>query len=172
MLAELYCFRLVRPSVRPWSLTQSFLIGFFPIFIYGLLSSTSHSSSNMGFVRRTITMMADKWPLPISVGCRGHSNLVIFYRISSKFHVWIASIKLLFNFEYKFSLTKDNQDGRQNGRSLSICFCGQSTLIVYYPITSKFHIWITFIKLSVCPITKMAAKMATTYQFTLVDTLT
>ena len=30
---------------------------------------------------------------------------------------------------------------------------GQSTLIIYYPITSKFHI-----KLWVCPITKMAAK--------------
>ena len=84
----------------------------------------------------------------------------------------IASIKLLFKFEYKFSLTNDNQDGQQNGRRLSICFCGQSTLIIYYPITSKFHIWITFIKLSVCPITKMATKMTATYQFTLVDTLT
>ena len=40
------------------------------------------------------------------------------------------------------------------------------------PITSNFHIWITFIKLSFNPITKMAAKMAATYQFTLADTLT
>ena len=52
-----------------------------------------------------------------------------------------------------------------------ICFRGHSTLSIFYPITSKFHIWITFIKLSVCPVTKMAAKMAATYQFTLVDTL-
>ena len=113
-----------------------------------------------------------KWLPPISVHCGGQSNLVIFYRISSKFHVWIASIKLLFKFEYKFSQTNDNQDGRQNGRRLSICFCGQSTLINYYLVISKFYTWITFIKLSVCPITKMAAKMAATYQFTLVDTLT
>ena len=68
------------------------------------------------------------------------------------------------SFEYKFSLTKNNQ----NGRRLSICFCGQSSLIIYDPITptiTSFHIWITFIKLSVCRITKMAAKMAATYQF-------
>ena len=56
-----------------------------------------------------------------------------FYQISSKFYEWIASIKLLLKFEYKFSRTNDNQDGRQNGRRLSICFCGQSTLIIYYP---------------------------------------
>ena len=108
--------------------------------------------------------MADKMAATYSVGCRGHSILVIFYRITSKFHVWIASIKLLFKFEYKYSLTNDNQDGRQNGHRLSICFYGQSILIIYYTITSKFHIWITFIKLSFCLITKTAANMATTYQ--------
>ena len=97
---------------------------------------------------------------------------VIFYRITSKFHETIASIKLLFKKEYKFSPTNDNQNGWQNGRRLSICFCGQSNIIIYYPITSKFHIRITFIKLSVCLITKMAAKMAATYQFTLVATVT
>ena len=57
---------------------------------------------------------------------------------------------LVFKFEYKFSQTNDNQDGQQNGRRLSICFFGQSTLIIYYLITSKFYTWITFIKLSVC----------------------
>ena len=80
-----------------------------------------------------------KWPPPINVCCRGHSNLVIFYRMSFKLHVWIASIKLLFKFEYKFSLTSDNQYGRQNDSHLSICFCGQSTLIIFKLITSKFH---------------------------------
>ena len=80
----------------------------------------------------------------LSIPCCGHSNLVIFYWITSKFHIWIDSIKLLFKFEYKFSLTNDNQDGRH----LSGCFCGQSSLIIYYPIASKFHILITFIKLS------------------------
>ena len=38
----------------------------------------------------------------LSVRCRGHLNLVIFNRISFKFHKWIASIKLSFKFEYSF----------------------------------------------------------------------
>ena len=42
----------VRQSVRlsVVTLTQSFLIRFLPNFIYGLLSSTSRSNSNAGFV--------------------------------------------------------------------------------------------------------------------------
>ena len=86
------------------TLTQSFLIRFLPNFIYALLPSTFRSSLNMGFVRHLIIKMADKMaatcqcPLSWSL-----SNLVIFYRISSKFHVWIASIKLLFKIQYKFS---------------------------------------------------------------------
>ena len=48
-----------------------------------------------------------------------HSYLVIFYRISSKFHVRIASIKLLFKSEYKLSPTNDNHDGRPNGVTLT-----------------------------------------------------
>ena len=58
MLAELYCFWLVRLSVV--TLTQSFLIGFIPNFIYGLLSSTFRSSSNTAFVPHPITKMANK----------------------------------------------------------------------------------------------------------------
>ena len=38
----------------------------------------------------------------LSVRCCGHSNFVIFDRISSKFHIWIASIKFWFKFEYVF----------------------------------------------------------------------
>ena len=45
---ELYCFRLVRLSVV--TLTQLFLIGFLPNFIYGLLPSSSRSRLNTGFV--------------------------------------------------------------------------------------------------------------------------
>ena len=40
---------------------------------------------------------------------RGLSNSVIFNLISSKFHIWIASINLSFKFEYEFvqhSITK------------------------------------------------------------------
>ena len=95
-------------------------MGFLSNFVYRLLSSNSHSSLNMGFVWRTIPKMADKMATPISVCCCGLSYLVIFYSISSKFHVWIAFNKLLFKFEYKLSPTNDNQDGRQNGCRLSI----------------------------------------------------
>ena len=37
----------------------------------------------------------------------------------------------------------DNQDGRH----LSVYTCGHSNLVIYHPISSKFHIWTTFIKL-------------------------
>ena len=95
MLAELYCFRLVHPSVR------------------------------------------------------GHSNSVIFNRISSKFHIWIASINLSVKFEHGFCPTSDNKDGRQNGRHLSISAVvvtlTQSFLIglllnfIYELLLSTFH---------------------------------
>ena len=42
-----------------------------------------------------------------SIHCCGHSNLVIFILISSNFHVLIASITLLFKFEYEFCPTND-----------------------------------------------------------------
>ena len=109
---------------------------------------------------------------------RGHSNLVIFNQISSKFHIWVASIKLSFKFKYGFCPMNNNQDGLQNGCRLSVCSCGHSTLVIYYPIASKFHIWITLIKLlpnfenGLFPITKMSPKMATACHFALVDTLT
>ena len=153
MLAELCCFRLVRLSVRGHSnsvifhqissniygllpstsrsssntgfvrhpinqdgrhlsisavvvtLTQSFLIRFLQNFIYESLPSTFCSSSNMGFVRHLIRWPT-KWLPPINVCCCGHSNLVILYRISFKFHIWIAFIKHSFKIEYGFCLIK------------------------------------------------------------------
>ena len=59
------------------SLTQSFLIGFLPNFIYELLSSSFHSSSNMGFVRHTVIKMDDKMAAPINVCFCGHFILLI-----------------------------------------------------------------------------------------------
>ena len=41
-------------------------------------------------------------------------NLVIYYPISSKFHIWTTFIKLLFMSEYAFCQMNDNQDCRQN----------------------------------------------------------
>ena len=102
--------------------------------------------------------MAKKWPTPISV------HYFIFYQSFSKFHIWIASIKLSLKFEYEFCPTKVNQDGQRNGSHLLVCTYRHSTLVIYYPIAAKFHIYITFINLSpkfeygLCLITKMAAK--------------
>ena len=99
--------------------------------------------------------------------------LHFFNQIFSKFHIWIASIKLSLKFEYVFCPTKVNQDGQRNGRRLLVCTYRHSTLVIYYRIGAKFQIYITFIKLSpkfeygLCPITKMVA----TCQFTLVDTI-
>ena len=59
------------------TLTQSFFIGLLLNFLYELLSSTSRSTSNMGFFRHPITKMADNWPPHINNRCRGHSNSVI-----------------------------------------------------------------------------------------------
>ena len=107
---------------------------------------------------------------------RGHSNSVIFNRISSKFHIWIASINFSFKFKYVFCPTSDNQDGRQNGRHLSksavVVTLTQSFLIGFFPnfiyelLPSTFHSSLNmgFVGLT---ITKMADKMAATYQYPL-----
>ena len=103
--------------------------------------------------------MTKKWPTPISV-----HYFIFFYQGFSKFHIWIASIKLSLKFEYEFCPTKVNQDGQRNGRHLLVCTYRHSTLVIYNPIAAEFHIYITFINLSpkfeygLCPITKMAAK--------------
>ena len=66
----------------------------------------------MGFVRQTITKMAFKMAAAYQFPSCGPSNLVIFIPISFKFHIWIASIKLWFKFEYWFCMTNNNQDGQ------------------------------------------------------------
>ena len=92
----------------------SFLISFLPNFIYGLLPSNPGSSLNMSFVVETIIKMADKMATAYQfepICCCGHSNLVIFLRISSDFHIWIASITLWFKFEYEFCPNINGKDG-------------------------------------------------------------
>ena len=92
------------------------------------------------------------------------STTSFFYQSFSKFHIWIASIKLSLKFEYEFCPMKVNRDGQRNGRHLLVCTYRHSTLVIYYLIAAKFHIYITFINLSpkfeygLCLITKMAAK--------------
>ena len=56
--------------------------------------------------------------LHLSVCTCGHSNLFMFYTISSNFHIWTTFIKLLFMSECGFCPMNDNQDFRQNGYPL------------------------------------------------------
>ena len=74
--------------VSLWAL--SFFTWFLPNFLYDLLPSNSGSSLNMGFFGHMITKMADKMATACQfafVGLCGHSNLVIFLPIFSKFHI-------------------------------------------------------------------------------------
>ena len=55
-----------------------------------------------------------------------------------------------------FFLTNDNQDGRQNGRHLSVCIHrGHSYLVIFDWISSKFHIWVASIKVIQDPCQKI-----------------
>ena len=114
--------------------------------------------------------------LSVRLSVHGHSNSLIFNRVSSKFHIWIASINFWFKFEYRFCPTSDNQDGRQNGRHISISAgvltLTQSFLIGFLPnfiygllpSTSHSSSNTGFVQ---HPITKMTDKMAATYQYPL-----
>ena len=86
--------------------------------------------------------------VPLSIRCCGHSNLVIFILISSKFYIWIASIKLCFKLEYGFFPMNDYQHGRQNGPCLSVCIHPLlwSLLVNFNWISSKLQIWFAYIK--------------------------
>ena len=113
------------------------MIGFLSNFIYGLLLSNRGSCVNMSFVQQTITKIANKMPAAYqfaSILCCGHSNLVILNRISSKFHIWFASIKPWLKFEYEFCWTNYNQDCRQTGRRLSVCV----PLLLWSPLLRHF----------------------------------
>ena len=55
--------------------------------------------------------------------------------------------QLWFKFKYGFFPTNDNQDGRQNGRRLSVCIHrGHSYLVKFNWNSSKFDIWFASIK--------------------------
>ena len=128
-----------------------YLIRFFPNFIYGLLPSNPGSSLNMSFVQQMISKMADKMAATYqfaSIRSCGHSNLVIFNQIFLEFHIWVASIRPWFKIEYEFCPTNDKQDGRQNGRNLSVCIHPLlwSLLVIFNRIFSQFNIRFASIK--------------------------
>ena len=86
------------------------------------------------FFWQMIIKMADKMATPVCIHPL-FSDLVIFNRISSNFHIWFASIKSWLKFEYEFCTTNDNQAGWQNGRHL------RTLLVIYHLSSSKFHIY-------------------------------
>ena len=144
------------------TLAQSFLIRFLPNFIYGLLPSTFLPSLNKGFVPHPVTKMAVK--IAADYQCQlswSPSNLVIFYWISFKFHIWIAFIEFSFKFEYGFCLTNDNNN-------LIIFNRISSKVSSLFPSNSCSSSNTSLVRRT---ITKMANKMAAFYQFAFVDNL-
>ena len=114
-----------------------------------MMLSNPGSSSNMRFVRKTITKMADKMAAAnqfASVCCCGHSNLVIFNRISSKLHLWFASIQPWFKFEYEFFFRQTITKMATGYQFASVYCCGHSNLVIFNRISSKFLIWFASFK--------------------------
>ena len=105
--------------------------------MYRLLPSNSCSSSNNSLVQRTITKMAYKWPPPI--------NLLLWTICHNHLLPDYLQISYI-DYFYQTLAFSNNQDGRQNGRHLSVYTCGHSNLVIYHPSSSKFHTWTTFIK--------------------------
>ena len=133
------------------------------------------------FSRRSIIKMADKMTATYqftSIRCCGHSNLAIFF------------IGFLTNFTY--GLLPSNPGSSSNmgffrriiikmADKMTTAYpftfircCGHSNIVIFNWISYKFHIWIASIKLWSKleyvffrrTISKMADKMAATYQFT------
>ena len=120
----------------------------------------------MSFVGETITKMADKMAAAyqfVSIRCCGHSNLVSFNRISSKFHIWFASVKPWSKFDYEFCQTIFNQDGWQKGRGLSVCVCLLLWSLLVQTSNMGFVRW---------KITKMATKRVVYDHFEFEEALT
>ena len=93
----------------------------------------SHFVWSFVFVRSTIVFGLSVRLSVHPFVCRWSLYLSHFNRISSKFCIWNASMNLSIKFEYGFCPTSDNQDGRHNGRLLSI-----STVVV--TLTQSFLI--------------------------------
>ena len=91
-------------------------------------------------------MNNNKMAAKMAATCR-FISLLIYHLISFKFYIWITFIKLFPKIVCGYCQINDNQDGHQNGHCLSVCTCGYSNLVIYQPISSKFHIWTTFFKL-------------------------
>ena len=91
-------------------------------------------SSNTGFVRQTLTKMANTIAATCQFALVDSLTKSIITRLLR--NLVYGFIKLSLKFEYK-----------QDGRHQSFCTCGHSNLVIYLLISSKFHLWITFTKL-------------------------
>ena len=136
----------------------------------------------MSFVRQTIIKTADKMAAAhqfASIRCCGHSNLVIFNRISSKFHICFASIKPSFKFLIEQTITKMADKMADAYQFASVRCCVHSNLLIFLQISSNFHIWIASITLLLkfeyefCPTndSQDGPQMAAAYQCALMETL-
>ena len=96
---------------------------FLNLHFYHLSSSKFHTC--ISFIKLFPKIICGYYPMNDNQDCHkyghclsvcmcGHSNLVIYQSISSKFHIWTTFTKLLFMSEYGFWPTNDNQDGGQN----------------------------------------------------------
>ena len=101
------------------TLLKVFITRFLQNYLYGVLSSNSFPKINSGYFPMNDNQDGCKNGRHLSVCSCGHSNLVIYHPISSKFHIWNTFIKILFMSEYWFCLTTINKDCRQNGYPLS-----------------------------------------------------
>ena len=98
---------------------------------------------------------------------------IFFYQSFSKFHIWIASIKLSLKFEYEFCPTKVNQDGQRNGPHLLVGTYRHYTLVIYYRVLPNFiYFYQTLAQVLIWALSdnQDGRQMAAICQFTLVDT--
>ena len=106
---------------------------------------------NMSCVQQTITKMADKMAAAYqfaSIRCCGHSNLVIFNQISSKFHIWFVSIKPWLNMSFvRQTISKMADKMAATYQLASLRCCGHSNLVIFLRISSNIHKWIASITL-------------------------
>ena len=106
--------------------------------MYRWLPSNSCSSLNTSLVLRTITKMAAKMAAAYQFAL-----WTIYHNHLLPYNLQISHM----DYFYQTRALSNNQDGCQNGRRLSVYTCGHSNLVIYHPISSKFHIWTSFIKL-------------------------
>ena len=82
-----------------------------------------------------------------SVCTWGHSNLVIITKFLPNFIYRLLSSNSFPRSTmdiFRWTITKM---ATKMVARLSVCICEHSYLVIYHPMSSKFHIWTTFIKL-------------------------